>query len=144
MKDIKKYIIKVVAVIVSFMYLLTPIHSEVIDALHSLSHGFLSKPTFVLSHGSQINLEQRLDNVSMLSHDHKIIDFIDNIFTNKKQSKGSEIPIFNNIKIDKHVCSSKYKLFENISFQDSNNSYAYLEQMEDFYYKKQIRPPQLI
>ena len=144
MKSFKTHIVKWTATVMCLVYFISPLHNQIVSVLHSVSH-HLSKPNFVLSHNHQFNHEITYHPVSsVLDHDHKLIDLIDNILDSKSNSDDSNIPSIEDIIFDKHFCVSKYNYTSNAFDENLINSNFYLEKLSDKYFKKIKIPPKIL
>jgi hypothetical protein len=102
----KPFIIKIAAIAMSICYVFGPSHHQVNQFLHSVIHQ-LEMPDMVISHNQADNLKHHIghdfSHVKEDSHDHKILNIIDNVLeasNTENDSKNSEIA---SVKIDKHI-----------------------------------------
>jgi len=115
MKRLKIHIVKFLAIVISIVYLLMPIHKEVKSALHSMSH-YVQMPDVIMSHNHNENQNYKFKESTLAHHEHQIIDLLDGIFDS--DSNGSEDNQRESttieFKINKHITSNKYAfVFQN-------------------------------
>ena len=140
MKRCKIHIVKFIAIVISIIYMLIPIQKELKSALHGISH-FLQMPDHLISHNQNENLNYEVKVLTILYHEHKILDLLD-AFTDKNNSANdSNKPNLVDSKIDKHFHSSKYKVIKLVTTKSSSVLDNYHEKVKDLFYKKIKRPP---
>ncbi|GAA4882256.1 hypothetical protein GCM10023311_00410 [Flaviramulus aquimarinus] len=142
MKRIKIHIVKFVAIVISVIYMLMPIHKEVKSVLHSMSH-YLQMPDMVLSHNQDQNLNYKTQTSNITFHQHKLIDLLDAFIGNKTNNEDSNKAHIFNIKIDKHFYDHKYKYQELISTKTSSIIDNYKEKIKDEFFGKIKVPPKI-
>lgn len=143
MKTTKRYIIKFVAVIISTIYVISPIHNEVKKVLHSISHS-LEMFDITMSHHYKKHQAIRYKKATTSTeHRHQIIDALDFLFGGNTTKKDSKEPYNLVDKLDKHISSSNdIKTKFNLSITQSAND-NYLELKKEIFYKKIKIPPKM-
>lgn len=142
MKNLKVHIIKFVAVFMSVMYFVSPLKSNIVDIMHKISH-HISQPSFVLSHDTEFNLENKFSLKSISEHEHNFINVFEDIFSLGFNEKDNNLPMTKDLKIDKHMYSSKIKIDEMHSFKLPLFLFFYSEKLQICALKKRKIPPQL-
>jgi len=113
---IKSYIVTIVAVSISMLYVMNPIHEQISDVWHNILHA-MEAPTYLLSHEENNANEVHHfheHNLSINNHKHEVIDFISSIFEASDNNDSSDDSFTLEIKIDKHLIS-EYVFFQNIA-----------------------------
>lgn len=109
-KGLKPFVLKIIAVAMSFCYLLGPSHQEVKTLLHAVTHN-LEMPENIIGHTSllketTIHTNHDIVNVKR-AHHHSLIDAISFAMESFDNEKGTKTPRMPIKKIDKHVRSYK-------------------------------------
>lgn len=142
MKRLKGHIIKFVAIAISVIYMLMPIHKEVKSALHDVLH-YLEMPDFVLSHNQDKNLNYKFQASTISYREHKLINLLDAFIGKKNNNEDSNKTHVVNVKIDKHFHDHKYKYQELIPTKTSSVIDHYKEKIKDDFYGKVKVPPKI-
>ena len=95
---------KLIIILMSLLYVFSPMHEEVNELLHAIVHT-LEMPETILTHSKKSDtksIHKSIEHKSSIDvHDHEIIDFVDRILTGAK-NESPEFPIVPK-KIDKHI-----------------------------------------
>lgn len=149
-KGLEPLVVKGVATVMCVFYILSPLHKEIGVFLHEVTHLF-DVPERVLSHSStmgaghgEIHYEHAFE-ASENSHDHHILDLLDNILEATDTERKSEDSNVLVIKIDKHTrYQEKYKKPSYFVQSKPNEITFFLTaQTRMGYLKNPFQPPQL-
>ncbi len=81
----KHFLLKAMAVLITFCYIMEPAHNELRSVFHFISHN-LQAPSFVLQHDTDINYQDiTKSQKSLTNHNHQVIDFIDRIIDSSSE-----------------------------------------------------------
>ncbi|WP_209399743.1 hypothetical protein [Pseudozobellia sp. WGM2] len=111
----KSLLIKYSALFISICYLAAPLHNEIGNLFHDVSH-FFEAPITVLNHKgysshSHVVHSHHEHTHASTEHKHSIIDFVNSLFD--ADSTNEEAPISKFVKLDKHLT------FDEIVFHNS-------------------------
>ncbi len=99
------FIIQCVAVLISSLYILSPLKEEVSNIVYVLGHVFQA-PKTILSHKSMDNeitvFNSKQHQIKIQKHNHEVSDFICELFKKSNTDEGQS-PIQKTTKIDKHI-----------------------------------------
>lgn len=144
-KGIKPLFIKRLALLMSICYLMNPLQQQIKSAFHAISHA-IEVPTSVMGHNSNSEIDEIHGNhkhqKNANHHDHSLIDLIDSVLTASKESNDSEDSMIVVVKIDKHINTYQYRLFENSTLEELNIFWALKEKQKRGHLEKQKKPPQ--
>lgn len=140
MKEIKRHVVKVVAIIISVIYLVLPIHNEVKSLLHSISHS-LEMPNVVMSHNYQKHQVIDYEKSERTAHKHKLIDLLDYVFGADSSEKDSNKPYNLEHKVDKHFSSSNEVETMLVSALTESVNDNYKKRKKETFLKKIKIPP---
>ena len=140
MKRCKIHIVKFIAIVISIIYVLMPIHKELKSALHSISH-FLQMPDHLISHNQNENLNYEVKVPTILYHEHKILNLLDAFTDANTSANESNKPNLVDSIIDKHFYSSKYSLPKLIETERLSVIDSYKENLNYLFYIKIKEPP---
>ena len=141
--------IKFMALVMSFFYLLTPLQNYLGETLHELWH-FFETPNYVITHDNGQNEKHQIHEVDFkdTSHNHDVFEAVEvalkkaiqNSPSEKKEEKSTKIKL-----VKKHFINEYYLTFNNLpkgyillSFSNSKGETCI------GYFKKEIKPPQYI
>lgn len=148
-KSFNTLVFRAIAVLISFCYLLSPLHKEMGVFLHEITH-LLQEPNLEVSHShdrydgdSGKHHEHALTN-SEHNHSHHFLDFFNDIFKdieNRKNSKDSNTLV---LKIDKHIQhKEQYKRpFGFVFYKQNKTTFFITKQTHLGYLNNLLRPPQ--
>ncbi len=144
MKKISEHIVKWLAILMSVVYLLTPLQNEVVEVMYFVAHNF-SKPNFILSHDYETNLQNSSSTSDLVIryHEHKFVDVVNEMLGDETSDNDTKLPSLEDIKIDKHFCVSKYDLLKKHLFKKMASSYVYKEKLKSNFCKKEKIPPKV-
>ena len=108
----QKLFVRRLAFLMSICYLLNPLHVQISDVLHALTHGVQTTDQLI-SHSSVASKDQSKvhhyhDHTTPKDHDHGLIDFITTLFEN---SHDTELPFEGTAAdtlVDNHTYTSTY------------------------------------
>ncbi|WP_299767300.1 hypothetical protein [uncultured Dokdonia sp.] len=108
-KGIKPFILNLIIVTMSLLYVFAPVHVEVNKLLHAVSHS-LEMPDYILTHQDTSGIhtpisthESETHKNIIAHHDHKVIALLDNILEGANQNSDSSDAQTSTLKIDKHI-----------------------------------------
>lgn len=112
-KGLKPILIKRLAMFIGVCYLLNPLHDQLNDVLHVISHG-IEIPDYIIEHPSPEVSEHHFDDhhqhkALSENHEHLLIKTIDFIFATSNDHEGSNEKVPGQLKIDKHITSFSYQ-----------------------------------
>ena len=112
LKGLKPLLVKRVAMLIGICYLLNPLHNQLNDVLHVISHG-IEMPDNIIEHDSPVlsdhHLHDQREHVSSIeNHEHPLMKTVDLIFGTSSDHDGSKENIPGQVKIDKHLTCSSY------------------------------------
>lgn len=141
----KPLIIKYIAVIVSVLYVLSPLNKELSGVMYQLVHIF-EAPQIIIFHHKELNNKNGVDlsNVEFDDiHSHQLVDFVSSLFENSDESDKS--PIVKTLKIDKHLTYVSYELI-NFNFKETKKNVFFFKgsRLLKGFQKKIKAPPQII
>lgn len=139
---INRHIVKFLAVSISLIYVLMPLHNELKGMLHSVSH-YLEMPNSVLSHNQDDNLNYKYKKTATSFHQHKIIDFLD-LIDSSTTTENSDVPNLVDNKIDKHFFSSTYRVLKQVLATSPPVLCDYTKKIKNGFHRKIIYPPETI
>lgn len=145
-KNVKVQLVKLLAMTMSVCYLANPLHRQIKELLHELSHG-LELPNHVLSHENTTDMtfvkdDHHSHSKSITSHTHHLIDFLDTLFKASNEDKSSNDPRFLKLKLDKHLTCYTLQLPSNFEI----TTFKYFEPPKVLHPQEQFKsldhPPQ--
>lgn len=155
----KSFFIRSLLVVMSLLYLLTPLYSELNILLHKISHQFV-----IENHHAEATTEKEQhhhkdhhDHDFLASnheeeseghhkkkkievHTHELISFFNSVFNNDTSNKNTEKHIFEN-KLDKHILTYKLDIPQPVLVYNNKNSWAYNSIAESLELEVSIPPP---
>ena len=146
--SIRSLVIVIAALFMSAFYVVGPLHEQISDWTHSLSHN-IEKLNVHASPKSQEDTHRHTDHdynnhkKESVAHGHGIIKLFDSFFDSTNQeSSSNEDSLWTNIKIDKHLVTYS----QHLNFEDLKISYVEVRchndtSPKDGYLKKMVKPP---
>jgi len=105
-KGSKPSISKAIIILMSLLYVLSPMRVEVSKLLHSIVHA-LEMPDVILTHSQKTDTKpihkSILHKNSIDEHNHEIIDFVDSVLAGATPENESSDLYITSHKIDKHI-----------------------------------------
>ena len=131
-KEIRLQLVQCWAVLMAVCYVLSPLHNQVGDLMHMISHE-LESPEYVIAHADQgehnfeVHLEHKVQTASQ--HEHAVISFVKSFL----ESSGSTDPFHTDQKqlkldIDKHL--NEYSSSMRLILMDKKKEPIYTKVLE--------------
>lgn len=144
-KGFKPLFIQRLALLIGICYLMNPLQQQIKTIFHTISHA-IEVPNSVMGHNSNsVNdqLHGHYDHqIDEKQHDHSLIDIIDSVLTASNESNDSEESILIESKIDKHITTYQFELFESLTLNQLHNFWALKEKQKSGYFEHLKEPPQ--
>ena len=142
---IKSFVIAMTALLMSAFYVFGPVHNQISEWTHSLSHSVenFSHAIFKenVHHHNAHDFE--IHQGESTAHKHGIIELFDSFFdaANHEDSSGEDSIIIN-IKIDKHLVTyHQYPKFEELVIFHKEIRWLKDISLNQGYLKRQVKPP---
>jgi len=117
--SIKQFIIRAMALTITLCYIFGPLHVQVSNILHTISHNF-NAPTYVLQHDADHNNEyiKHLNSGTALTnhqptHQHQFLELLETIFNANGNNNNEGETTLNDFKIKKHIVLDTYAFVGN-------------------------------
>jgi len=144
-KGLKPLLIKRLALLMGICYLMNPLQQQIKTIFHTISHA-IEVPNSVMGHNSNSENDEihghHAHQTDAIQHDHSLIDLIDSVLSASNENKDSEDSILIEIKIDKHITTYQFALFENLALEKLSNFWAPKEKQKRGYFQNEKEPPQ--
>ncbi|WP_394748818.1 hypothetical protein [Spongiimicrobium salis] len=106
-KGLKPFIIKNIAILIGICYLLQPLHQQIGEVLHTVSH-HIDAPTSVLAHdhtdSTPLDMHAPDDHMTAsVDHEHGFMDFIAELFESSDSDEHPGKTQKRDIKMSKHL-----------------------------------------
>lgn len=141
----KPQLIKRISVFVGICYLIGLLQHQVVDMLHTISHG-LEMPSSILSHDNEtntmFNTHDNHDHDDRANeHGHEFINFVDLVLDSSNQNHDSEDVPLPTLKVNKHLVVFDYELPLRLKKETANKYYWPNTILQNGYSKKLDDPP---
>ncbi|EWH13444.1 hypothetical protein KLA_09949 [Cellulophaga geojensis KL-A] len=118
----KQYILKIIAISISLLYVLHPLQHQIKDGLHAISHAIDSHTVAVHTHSHTSTAGHNHSHTHAQDHEHQIITFINNLFS--EAENNSNDGLVQQVKIDKHIVDTTTYTIKNYSILPTNYIYT--------------------
>lgn len=147
--SIKLYAINIAVIVMSICYVFGPSHNEINKFFHLLTHQ-LEMPDNLIKHSTTLHSNHKEHvthqvNKSIEVHNHKLLQFFNNIFKASNTDNDSDNSEIVHKKIDKHLSNKQYfkTRVEHSNFKFQEN-FAFIKQkVQKGFNQRIIEPPQL-
>ncbi len=145
LKGLKPLLIKRLAMLIGICYLLNPLHDQLNDVLHAISHG-IEMPNNIIEHNSAVlsndhHHDQHLHEALSENHEHVVLTTIDLFFGTSDDHEGSNENIPVQLKIDKHITSSTYQRLPYFFLQVEHVFLNPFKRIKEGHKRKKENPP---
>lgn len=118
--------IKAIALLMSFFYLLSPIHSDVNKVLHKIVHA-VEMPETIISHQKKLNNyavhKEKKHKNTVNQHKHNIIEFVVSILETNKNEERKQDTFLSKFKIKKHIKNHQFAIDKKIILVQKQNQF---------------------
>ena len=143
-KGLKPLFLQRLALVIGICYLMNPLQPQIKSIFHTISHA-IEMPNSVIGHDSNSENDEIHGHfeheIADLQHDHTLIDLLDTVLTASNETKDADDSIPIEIKIDKHITTCKYQLFDIPAVVESNKFWSPKEELKRGHLKNQEEPP---
>ena len=147
-KASKKSLIQCVAVFMAVCYTLSPLHNQIGEFLHHITHE-LEAPDYVLGHEKgkeeerSFHTHKDMGAISVASdHDHAIIDFVETLLEgSNQQDQFPDEKVPSSLKIDKHFCKEGFDFASNSLVKANSNTFYLSEKLHNGFSRIFCPPP---
>ncbi len=137
---------RILALLIAMLYLLQPLHEPIKLVVHSFSH-FMQKPVQIISHneffnsGTVAHHDSHSHQYHQVIHDHRLIDFLDALFSGEDKETNDDQTVVEILKIDKHNIVNSAVLDSSLIAPVATISKALHEETNSGYLQELLRPP---
>ena len=149
-KGLKPIVLKYMALLMGICYLANPVHNQIENVMHEISH-VLQSPQNIVSHaiqgehihghGFHQHGEHRL---TKTEHQHKILDLIGTVFDASDSDNSENETPMTVTKCDKHISSQLVILPRIFSIITSHECFITILKVEKGFLNFPKEPPQLL
>ncbi|GGD05340.1 hypothetical protein [Hyunsoonleella pacifica] len=124
-KGFKPFVFKITIVIMIMCYIFGPLHNEISNVLHVLSHQIEMSATFT-SHAdnSRFNHQITHHTLQFEAHQHEILELFNKIIEASNLATDNENPLLVKQKIDKHIRTKKEVKYMGIYTYNLQSNYS--------------------
>lgn len=144
-QGLKPLFIRICAILIGVCYLLNPLHDQLNEFLHTVSHAFelehvsIDSSSIVKSDHHDYDYHEHASQTE--HHDHFVIDLLDLVFSGTEDHNGSHESLITQLKIDKHIILSSYEHMNQLSYRVEHLFLNPSQKTEKGILRTQEKPP---